>query len=110
MSAAGILGSVTWAGWDQAPLLYGNPLEFKPVYPVGTKEIPVILNFGPYILEQSFIARLNNRDISHEFRVEANTHSVAFLPLNPGRNTLTISIDDLSREPVSNKFTLVVQK
>ncbi|MEJ5167342.1 MAG: hypothetical protein WHV67_10000 [Thermoanaerobaculia bacterium] len=74
-------------------LKYANPLERETKLPQGESTFDLIVYYGETIIPSTFKAELNGVDITSKFQPIPKLAEVEKLTLQPGRNTLVLSVD-----------------
>ncbi len=74
-------------------LIYSSPSESKTNLPVDTTTFDLVLQYGETVNTSSFLAVLNGEDITVSFSPSAGNAETVTLVLEPGKNTLVLSID-----------------
>ncbi|MEW6411137.1 MAG: hypothetical protein AB1483_01540 [Candidatus Zixiibacteriota bacterium] len=73
-------------------LSYVNIAEAKTELPPGTDSTDLFIIYSDAILAESFMAVLNEQDISNLFTPVAGGHEIVRLPVAAGKNVLTLSV------------------
>ncbi|WP_303902198.1 hypothetical protein [Thiohalomonas denitrificans] len=74
-------------------LRFANPLETSVDLSPDIEHYDLVVVFGETIVPASFEASLNRSNITERFTVAPGGTAVVKLPLEPGRNTVVLSID-----------------
>jgi hypothetical protein len=117
-NAAGAGIDIGFDGGGQRPkdvnkfLSYARPSMRQTDLPAGTSNYNLIVLYGEDILPSTFNADLNGTDISEKFSPNPGEAQSINLSLDPGRNTLTLSVDAYLNGHVSSdkdRLTFVVK-
>lgn len=93
-------------------LAFKKPLTNQSMQPAGTRQYTISLCYGSAIIPATFRAVLNGNDVTHLFHPALQCSEMVTIPLQPGINSLLLSIGaNLGKEVLGNihNFAFIVQ-